>query len=47
MILPMNTHLIEMGIVAIYKTSVELMGIYKATYNFCKNKFDFLGLDDS
>jgi hypothetical protein len=34
------------SIVAIYTVSEELMGIYKATYNFCKDKFDFLCLDD-
>lgn len=34
------------SIVAIYTASEELMGIYKATYNFCKDKFDFLCLDD-
>ena len=34
------------SIVAIYKASDELIGIFKATYNFCKDKFKFLGLDD-
>ena len=34
------------SIVAIYKTSDELIGIYKAVHNFCKNKFDSLVLDD-
>ena len=34
------------SIVSIYKASDELIDIYKSTYDFCKNKFDSLGLDD-
>jgi hypothetical protein len=34
------------SIVSIYKASDELIAIYQATYNFCKDKFDFLDLDD-
>ena len=41
-----NTDEVVNSIVAIYKVSDELIGIYKATYKFCKDKFDFLGLDD-
>ena len=33
------------SIVGIYKVSDELVDIYNSTYNFCKDKFDFLGLD--
>ena len=33
------------SIMAIYKVSDELVDIYNSTYNFCKDKFDFLGLD--
>jgi hypothetical protein len=42
-----NTDEVVDSIVAIYKASEELMGIYKATYDFCKNKFNSLGLDDN
>ena len=34
------------SIVAIYNVSDELIDIYKSAYNFCKDKFDFLGLGD-
>ena len=33
------------SIVGIYKVSDELVDIYNSTYNICKDKFDFLGLD--
>ena len=34
------------SIMAIYKVSDELVDIYNSTYKFCKDKFDFLGLDN-
>jgi hypothetical protein len=34
------------SIMAIYKVSDELVDSYNSTYIFCKDKFDFLGLDN-
>lgn len=34
------------SISAIYKASDELIGIYKACYDCCKSKFDFLGFEN-
>ncbi len=34
------------SIIAIYKASDELIAIYKACYDFCKNKFDFLDFEN-
>jgi len=41
-----NTDEVVDSIIAIYKASDELIGIYKTTYDFCKSKFDSLGLND-
>ena len=42
-----NTDEVVDSIVAIYKASEDLMSIYKATCDFCKNRFKSLGLDDN